>query len=744
LTILAVAKGRFPISISSPTKLKVSSAGGQDSKQGNDDEEVGDGDEDSASDNDGDGEPMVIAGPGGYWAMIKAICDDEPPKAGKRFSSKFNRFIALCLQKDANDRWSARQLLEENPFVLSYHQQQIQRQQSRHLLLSQQNSQRNVLISNPVLQAESDKKEQSPPQLYYSVVEEKLSIMDSDVNAGRQRKDSDNDAKSTHSNPTNSNKSLSSYHLPDDFGPTSSSRESSARTQRSSALKARLTSVTLAKNNVDVSTPSNSSNKGHHNFNSNTNNNNISNSGGNNNKEDNNSVHSAHSSTYLPSSPTPLPLVTTTSTASPSTNSTPQTDLNPNRHYRNEIGGPGQEARNFDFNINWADPSIWEILGDLGNLGNLERLGASLGTEMLEKDMDDLGLGTEELSAIYAIRFEHLGTVLQKIAQKLQLTSPEASSAEQVADIGESTSLDEVTKHQHEKLLHVQEDESMHQLNVEEEEELFQLAAPPPRYAKNNPQNSMHNKSTNRAVLALTQDDGDNDDARPPISPRLDDNLSGCALPHNHISHHPPHFNTMNLTNNAANSSVAAPMQKQKSILKSRSNSNSLHNVHFSAAEESPADSAPANNNNNYKEGGLRQRLQLKTLSLQVDDDITTSSKATEGGVSETAAEATEEGIANLPRPSSYFIRSSQSKDEDDTLYHANGSSHQHLQYVSNSKNEKTRMAEAYRQMLPKVDMAQGLAKWRHLATQLHLPVPVVVLAAQAYLGSLVRNAASP
>jgi serine/threonine protein kinase len=741
LTILAVAKGRFPISTRTSTKSKVSPAAGLDSKLGDDDDKGGNG-VNEESDNDSDGEPMVIAGPGGYWAMIKAICDDEPPKAGKRFSSQFNRFIAHCLQKDANDRLSAKQLLEESPFVLSYHQQQLQRQQSRRLLLPQQCSQSNVLISNPSLQAESSEKEYSSPLLYHSVAEEKLT-MSSEEDAGRKRKDSE--AKSTHSNATNSNKSHASYQLPDDSGPTSSSRESSARTQRPSALKARLTSVTLAKNNVDVSTPSNSNNASHHNFNSNTNSNNFN---SNSNKEDISSVHSAPSSSYLPSSPTRLPLVTTASTASSTTNSTPQTDSYPNRHYPHNENG-GQDSRSFDFNINWADPSIWENLGGLGNLDNLEQLGASLGAEMLEKDMDDLGLGPEELSAIYAIRFEHLGTLLQKIAQKLQLTSPGSSSSEvQVAE--ESASLDEDIKHQRENLLHIQEDESMHQLQAEEEEELFQLAAPPPRHPKSSAnQNTLRNKSTNRAVLALTEDDGDNDDKRPPISPRLGDNLGEPTLDRIHNSHHQPHYNTTNATNMGASGNASvAPMVKQKSILKSQNNNNSHHNVQFTVTEETQISSASAataskiNSNSNNKAGGLRQRLQLKTLSLQVDGDDTTSTSATGGDVSETAAEAKVEGITSLPRPSSYFIRSSQSKDEDDAPSHANGSSNQH-QYLSNSASEKARAAEAYRQMLPKVDVAHGLAKWRHLATQLHLPVPVVVLAARAYLGSLVRNEAT-
>lgn len=80
-----MAKGRFPISVN--------------------------GDQDSSK-------PQVIGGPGGYWAMMKAICDDEPPVAGPRFSETFNSFISHCLKKDPNERFSAKALLDDS-FVSS-------------------------------------------------------------------------------------------------------------------------------------------------------------------------------------------------------------------------------------------------------------------------------------------------------------------------------------------------------------------------------------------------------------------------------------------------------------------------------------------------------------------------------------------------------------------------------------------------------------------------------------------------
>jgi hypothetical protein len=103
LTLLAVAKGRFPLS-------------------GKEDDDTGSiqglgakrsdfGDTDSP-----DTRNAPIGGAGGYWAMIKAICDEEPPSPGPEFSWNFNSFIGSCLGKDAADRLSAKKLLHL-PFI---------------------------------------------------------------------------------------------------------------------------------------------------------------------------------------------------------------------------------------------------------------------------------------------------------------------------------------------------------------------------------------------------------------------------------------------------------------------------------------------------------------------------------------------------------------------------------------------------------------------------------------------------
>ena len=95
LTLLAVAKGRFPLS----TKEGSDSGGESDSL--------------SASPSS---PPKVVGGAAGYWAMIKAICDDEPPRAGSSFSTDFNDFIDSCLKKDPNARLSSKDLLA-TPFI---------------------------------------------------------------------------------------------------------------------------------------------------------------------------------------------------------------------------------------------------------------------------------------------------------------------------------------------------------------------------------------------------------------------------------------------------------------------------------------------------------------------------------------------------------------------------------------------------------------------------------------------------
>jgi hypothetical protein len=95
LTLLAVAKGRFPLN----TKEAKNNQG----------------DDDSPTESTGSPQ-QVVGGAAGYWAMIQAICDDEPPRAGPSYSAEFNAFIDACLKKDPAARLSSKQLLAM-PFI---------------------------------------------------------------------------------------------------------------------------------------------------------------------------------------------------------------------------------------------------------------------------------------------------------------------------------------------------------------------------------------------------------------------------------------------------------------------------------------------------------------------------------------------------------------------------------------------------------------------------------------------------
>lgn len=79
MTLLTVAKGKFPLFVNDENKVSDS---------------------------------VAIGGPKGFWNMIQAICDQDPPVAGPTFSKQFNQFVDKCLQKDPLLRWTAIQLLE--------------------------------------------------------------------------------------------------------------------------------------------------------------------------------------------------------------------------------------------------------------------------------------------------------------------------------------------------------------------------------------------------------------------------------------------------------------------------------------------------------------------------------------------------------------------------------------------------------------------------------------------------------
>lgn len=99
--MLAVATGRFPL----PVKEERNNSKSETSNDG------------STSDSTSVlKSPQVVGGAIGYWAMIKAICDDDPPSPGHLFSKEFNDFIAACLHKEPSERLTAKELLQL-PFI---------------------------------------------------------------------------------------------------------------------------------------------------------------------------------------------------------------------------------------------------------------------------------------------------------------------------------------------------------------------------------------------------------------------------------------------------------------------------------------------------------------------------------------------------------------------------------------------------------------------------------------------------
>ena len=84
LTLLAVANGSFPLRIGSETP-----GAGQ------------------------------WGGSNGYWGMIEAVCDNEPPTTGPEFSSEFSEFIKSCLRKNPDERGTAVELLQHEFIVLN-------------------------------------------------------------------------------------------------------------------------------------------------------------------------------------------------------------------------------------------------------------------------------------------------------------------------------------------------------------------------------------------------------------------------------------------------------------------------------------------------------------------------------------------------------------------------------------------------------------------------------------------------
>jgi serine/threonine protein kinase len=118
LTMLAVAKGRFPLEdaeefadagAANATMQTIKAKSGKhfNEMEAKWNTETG-GQGGPFASNAGNGE---MEGTGGYWGMIRAICELSPPTPGPSFSEEFNHFIGVCLRKDPEERYTARALL---------------------------------------------------------------------------------------------------------------------------------------------------------------------------------------------------------------------------------------------------------------------------------------------------------------------------------------------------------------------------------------------------------------------------------------------------------------------------------------------------------------------------------------------------------------------------------------------------------------------------------------------------------
>lgn len=127
LTLLAVAKGRFPLKTDgtgpSQTAGSFDLYDSEDEEDEDDDGLLGDG-LDFLSHKGGSECDDMDAGAskrkkhGGYWAMIKAICDHDAPTPGPAFTPQFNAFIGSCLCKEPKDRASVDDLLADT-FIMN-------------------------------------------------------------------------------------------------------------------------------------------------------------------------------------------------------------------------------------------------------------------------------------------------------------------------------------------------------------------------------------------------------------------------------------------------------------------------------------------------------------------------------------------------------------------------------------------------------------------------------------------------
>eukprot|EP00595_Chromulina_sp_UTEXLB2642_P001918 CAMPEP_0196764700 /NCGR_PEP_ID=MMETSP1095-20130614/6680_1 /TAXON_ID=96789 ORGANISM="Chromulina nebulosa, Strain UTEXLB2642" /NCGR_SAMPLE_ID=MMETSP1095 /ASSEMBLY_ACC=CAM_ASM_000446 /LENGTH=659 /DNA_ID=CAMNT_0042120933 /DNA_START=170 /DNA_END=2149 /DNA_ORIENTATION=- len=94
---------------------------------------------------------------GGYWGMIKAICDDNPPQPDKKFSKDFIKFIGKCLQKNVDNRATASELLNFS-FISNWQKKfQISDDINNHTAVAL-----NPIIEDDIYQTNTSQQSQSP------------------------------------------------------------------------------------------------------------------------------------------------------------------------------------------------------------------------------------------------------------------------------------------------------------------------------------------------------------------------------------------------------------------------------------------------------------------------------------------------------------------------------------------------------------------------------------------------------
>lgn len=588
----------------------------------------------------------MIAGPGGYWAMIKAICDDEPPVAGSHFSPEFNDFIAHTLRKDPAERWSARALMSS-----SFAEQLVSPQtlQLTGVQLSPQQQQQ-LRADN----SESTSADTSP--------------RDAPSSSSVHNKEGGNGTGS-------GQRKFLSMLAPGVTGSGSSAGNTPAGgVSKASPLTARLTTVTIAKNNPGT-TP-----KGSH-----------------------------HAQLLQQGGDGGFGVESEKLTSAFSNGS-------------NYAASDDQASRKFS----------------ISGLGEL--------------DLETLGLDDFESAAIYAIRLEHLGTVLERIARKLQLHAI-AEEGEDMSEENPSPSQHmrshARTPHHHHKSLEDALFATDSSLDSMEERLLFADAKHPadsPHYTANG-HNPLQLHLPHRS--SASADDKADEKTSPRLqlnllpvkpsddlpvtvlrSPRLDDLLLQQQQQQQQLSQsqHQRSILKSSFTAGLEGAMAAATdtVEARRTTFATSSAAShfasSTRSVHF---QEENGDEAPK-----AATGGLRGRLQLKALQLHLEDDEDADAKDV----------SRDRPPGELPRPSSYFVRSSTTDDATPNSGGPGTSSTVSSSSTSSAAHLAATLAAEYRHVLPKLTDNSGLRKWMHLADQLNLPLQVVLLAARAHLGSVVED----